>query len=131
MGIVIWVMMICYVAVPSRIVGVKTTHSTRDKLTATVVGGAVGGVICTPPYLLGRIGVLMLGSKVLFIPGVILLIIGVTLEAGTVGAVRTVKMSAKLVSRRNRADYKAPSGDTPYLDETGLPPFGRRRGAHR
>jgi len=73
----------------------------------------------------------MLRSKVFFIPGVILLIIGVTLEAGTVGAVRTVKMSAKLVSRRNRADYKAPSGDTPYLDETGLPPFGRRRGAHR
>ena len=117
MGIVIWVMMICYVALPSRIVGVKTTHSTRDKLTATVVGGAIGGVICTPPYLLGRIGLLMLGSKVLFIPGVILLIIGVTLEAGTVGAVRTVKMSAKLVSRRNRGDHKAPSGDTPYLDE--------------
>jgi preprotein translocase subunit SecY len=117
--------------VPSRIVGVKTTHSTRDKLTATVVGAAIGGVICTPPYLLARIGVLMLGSKVLFIPGVILLIIGVTLEAGTVGAVRTVKMSAKLVSRRNRAGDKAPSGDTPYLDETGLPPFGRRPRAHR
>ena len=100
-GIVIWVMMICYVAVPSRIVGIKSTHSRRDKLTATVAGGAVGGIICTPPYLLGRIGVLMLGSKVLFIPGVILLIIGVTLEAGAVGAVRTVKMSAKLVSRRN------------------------------
>ena len=131
MGIVIWVMMICYVAVPSRIVGVKTNYPERDKLTATVVGGAIGGVVCTPPYLLGRIGVLMLGSKVLFIPGVILLIIGGTLEAGTVGAVRTVKMSAKLVSRGNRADDKAPSGDTPDPDETGLPLFGRRRGAHR
>jgi len=131
MGIVIWAMMICYVAVPSRIVGVKTTHSTRDKLTATVVGGVIGGVICTPPYLLARIGVLMLGSKVLFVPGVILFITGVTLEAGAVGAVRTVKMSAKLVSKRDRADDKSPSGDTPYLDETGLPPFGRRHNAHR
>jgi hypothetical protein len=131
MGIVIWVMMICYVAVPSRIVGVKTTYSTRDKLTATMVGGVIGGVICTPPYLLARIGVLMLGSKVLFVPGVILLITGVTLEAGAVGAVRTVKMSAKLVSKRHRADDESPSGDTPYLDETGLPPFGRRHGAHR
>ena len=131
MGIVIGVMMICYVAVPARLIGIKTTHSRRDKLTATVVGGAVGGVICSPPYLLGRLGILMLGSRVLFVPGVILLIIGGTLEAGTVGAVRTVKMSAKLVSRGNRADDKAPSGDTPDPDETGLPLFGRRRGAHR
>ena len=131
MGIVIWVMMISYVAVPSRLIGIKSTRPRRDKLTATVVGGAIGGVICTPPYLLGRIGILMLGSKALFIPGVILLIIGGTLEAGTVGAVRTVKMSAKLVSRGNRADDKAPSGDTPDPDETGLPLFGRRRGAHR
>ena len=73
----------------------------------------------------------MLGSKVLFIPGVILLIIGGTLEAGTVGAVRTVKMSAKLVSGGNRADYKAPPGDNPHSDEAGLPFLGRRRGAHR
>lgn len=131
MSIVIWVLMICYVAVPSRLIGMKTTHSRRDKLTATVVGGAIGGVVCTPPYLLGRIGVLMLGSKVLFIPGVILLIIGGTLEAGTVGAVRTIKMSAKLVSGGNRADYKAPSGHNPHPDETGLPLLGRRRGAHR
>jgi hypothetical protein len=99
MSIVIGVMMICYVAVPSRLIGMKSTRSRRDKLTATVVGGTVGGLVCTPPYLLGRLGILMLGSKVLFIPGVILVIIGGTLEAGTVGAVRTVKMSAKLVSR--------------------------------
>jgi hypothetical protein len=131
MGIVIGVMMVCCVAVPSRLIGIKTTRSRRDKLTATVVGAAVGGVICTPPYLLGRIGVLMLGSKWLLIPGIILLIIGGTLEAGTVGAVKTVKMSAKLVSGGNRADYEAPSRDTPQPDETGLPLFGRRHGARR
>ena len=131
MSIVIGVMMICYVAVPSRIVGIKTDYPQRDKLTATVVGGVIGGVVCTPPYLLARLGILMLGSKWLFIPGVILLAVGGTLEVGTVGAVKTVKMSAKLVSRRNRAGYKAPSGDTPDPDETGLPLFGRRRGAHR
>jgi hypothetical protein len=114
MGIVIGAMMICYVAVPSRIVGVKTNVPQRDKLAATMVGGAVGGVVCTPPYLLGRLGILMLGSKVLFVPGVILLIIGGTLEAGTVGAVKTVKMSAKLVSRRRRrADPKVPSNPDP------------------
>jgi len=131
MSIVIGVMMICYVAVPSRIVGIKTDYPERDKLTATVVGGVIGGVVCTPPYLLGRLGVLMLGSKWLLIPGVILLAVGGTLEAGTVGAVKAVKMSAKLVSGRNRADYEAPSSDTPHPDETGLTLFGRRRGAHR
>jgi UPF0716 family protein affecting phage T7 exclusion len=123
MSIVIGVMMTCYVAVPSRLIGIKSTRSRRDKLTATVVGGAIGGVICTPPYLLGRLGVLMLGSKVLLIPGVILLIIGLTLEAGTVGAVKTVKMSAKLVSGHNRAGYAAPSGDDPHPDETGFTSF--------
>jgi hypothetical protein len=131
MGIVIWVMMICCVAVPSRLIGIKTTRSRRDKLTATVVGAAIGGVICTPPYLLGRIGILMLGSTWLLIPGIILLVIGGTLEAGAVGAVKTVKMSAKLVSGGNRADHKVPSGDNPHPDETGLPLLGRRHGAHR
>jgi len=32
LSIVIAVMMICYVAVPARLIGVKTTHSKRDKL---------------------------------------------------------------------------------------------------
>ncbi len=47
----------------------KTTHSKRDKLTLTAVGGAISAVVCTPPYALGRIGLLMLGSRALFIPG--------------------------------------------------------------
>jgi hypothetical protein len=102
LSIVIGVMMTCYVAVPSRLIGTKSTRPKSDKLTATVVAG----VVCTPPYLLGRFGLLMLGLKVLFIPGIILLIIGGTLEAGTVGAVRTVKMSAKLVSGGNRAERR-------------------------
>jgi hypothetical protein len=98
LSIVVGLMMVCYVAVPSRLIGFKPKQSRRDKLTATAVGGAVGAVICTPPYALGRIGLLMLGSHVLFILGVILLVVGFTLQAGATGAVKTVKMSAKLVS---------------------------------
>jgi hypothetical protein len=49
----------------------------------------------------------------------------VNLEAGAIGA---VKMTAKLISGRNRVGDKAPSGDNPHPDETGLPLFGRRRG---
>jgi hypothetical protein len=103
LSVVIGVMMVCYVAVPARLIGVTTTYSKRDKLTATAVGGAIGAVVCTPPYVLGRIGVIMLGSHTLFIPGCILIAIGLTLQAGATGAVKAVKMSAKLVSGRRPA----------------------------
>ena len=69
-------MMVCYVAVPARLIGVKPTLSKRDKLAATAVSAAVGAVVCTPPYLLGRIGLLMLESHVLFIPGIIVFAVG-------------------------------------------------------
>ena len=96
LSIVIGVMMVCYVAVPARLIGVKNTYSKRDKLTASAVGGAIGAVVCTPPYLLGRIGLIMLGSHTFFIPGIIVIAIGLTLQAGATGAVKAVKMSAKL-----------------------------------
>ena len=102
LGIVVGLMMVCYVAVPSRLIGMKPKQSKRDKLTATAVGGAVGAVICTPPYALGRVGLLMLGSHTLFVLGVILFTIGLTLQAGATGAVKAVKMSAKLVSGVDR-----------------------------
>ena len=77
-------------------------HSRRDKLTATAVGGAIGAVVCTPPYVLGRVGLLMLGSHTLFILGCVVIAIGLTLQAGATGAVKAVKMSAKLVSGSRR-----------------------------
>jgi hypothetical protein len=101
-------MMLTYVSVPARIVGVRPTGSRRDKLAAAVVGGALGALVCTPPYLLGRIGLLLLGSgRVLFALGVILLVFGFTLQAGATGAVKAVKMSAKL------AAGKVSAGDQP------------------
>jgi hypothetical protein len=38
----------------------------------------------------------MLGSKYLFIPGIVALTLGFTLQAGATGAVRAIKMSLKL-----------------------------------
>jgi hypothetical protein len=98
LSVVLGVMMVCYVAVPSRLIGVKPSSSRRDKLTASAVGGALGAVVCTPPYVLGRIGILMLGSKALLIPGIVVVAIAATLQAGATGAVKTVKMSAKLLA---------------------------------
>jgi hypothetical protein len=120
LSIVVGVMMICYVAVPSRLIGMKTSYGKRDKLAATAVGGAVGAVICTPPYVLGRVGLLMLGSHALyiFIPGVILFAVGLTLQAGATGAVKTVKMSAKLVSGRQVTDGQGPPGDAAHLSQS-------------
>ena len=78
----------------SRLIGVEKAGSKRDQLSATVIGGSIGAVVCTPPYVLGRVGVLMLGSHVLFVAGIIVLILAVTLQAGATGAVKAVKMSA-------------------------------------
>jgi hypothetical protein len=106
LGIVVGIMMVCYVAVPSRLIGMKAVVSKRDKLAASVVGGAIGAVVCTPPYVLGRVGLIMLASSthVIFVLGVIFFAVGLTLQAGATGAVKTVKMSAKLVSGRQLPD---------------------------
>jgi len=88
----------------------KTRYPRRDKLAASAVGGIVGAVVCTPPYLLGRLGLVMLGwSSTFFVIGVIVLAIGLTLQAGATGAVKTVKMTAKLVPTRVPS-HQAPAG---------------------
>jgi uncharacterized membrane protein len=98
LGIVVAVMMVTYVAVPARLIGVKSDRSRRDKLTATAVGGALGAVVCSPPYVLGRIGIILLGNRTLFFLGVILLIVAIPLQTGAVTATKAVKFSAKLVT---------------------------------
>jgi hypothetical protein len=113
LGAVVAIMMVTYVAVPSRLIGVpKSTLPRRDKITAAVVGGAIGAVVCTPPYLLGRIGLLMLGSSALVIPGVILLLVGLTLQAGATGSVKAVKLSATFVAARQPKE--STMGDTDH-----------------
>jgi hypothetical protein len=112
LGVVIGLMMVSYVAVPSSLIGVKATISRRDKLTASAVSGALGAAVSTPPYLLGRVGILMLGSSALFIPGIFFIVVGFTLQAGATGAVKAVKLSAHLVaggaSTRDAAVETAP-----------------------
>jgi hypothetical protein len=96
-GIVVGIMMLCYLSVPARMVGVTKIKSRRDSLATTAVGGAVGAVVCSPPYMIGRLGILMLGWRYLFWPGVLLIIIGAALQTGVTSAVKAVKFSAKLV----------------------------------
>ncbi|HEX4189183.1 MAG TPA: hypothetical protein VHY83_14920 [Solirubrobacteraceae bacterium] len=98
LGSVAGLLVVSYVAVPARLIGVSTRASRRDKFTHSLVGGALSATVCTPPYLLGRLGILMLGSSVLRIPGVIVLAVGATLHLGATSAVSAIKMGAALVS---------------------------------
>jgi hypothetical protein len=110
LGIVVGVMMVCYVAVPSRLIGSKPPkQSRRDKLATTAVGGALSATVCTPPYMLGRLGILALGSSavVVFILGLFALALGVTLQAGATGAVRAIKLSATLTAARRPGEATA------------------------
>jgi hypothetical protein len=104
LGTVLGIMMVCYVAVPARVVGVQTAKTTansglsgRDKLAAATVSGAFGAVLCAPAYLIARGGIVLLGSHDLFELGIALLVLGLILQAGVTGAVKAVKVSAKLL----------------------------------
>jgi hypothetical protein len=117
LGTVLAVMMVFYVAVPARIVGVRTAKPTdmqgrRDKLAATAVAGLVGAIICAPPYVISRVGEGLLGNASLFALGVALIVIGLTLEAGTTGAVKAIKVSAKLLAGQS-APAPDGAGDAP------------------
>jgi uncharacterized membrane protein len=98
LGIVVGVMMLTYVTVPARIVGIKPAGSPRDKLAATAIAGTVGAIVCSPAYIIGRIGILLLGSSTFFPLAVFLLVVGFALLAGATGAVKAIKMSAKLAA---------------------------------
>ena len=113
LGVVIGVMTICYVAVPARLIGMRTTHSTRDKLTASALTAVLSATVCTPPYVLGRIGILMLGSRVLLIPGIVFLTVGFALQAGATGAVRAIKLSATLTAGVGRVQTSPAEADIP------------------
>ena len=96
LGAVVAVMMVAYVAVPARLIGVKSERSRRDKLAASAVGGAIGAMVCAPPFLLGRVAILMLGSHTFFYLAIVLLALAVVLQTGATSSVKAIKMSAKL-----------------------------------
>ena len=109
LGIVVAVMMVAYVSVPARLIGVKSERSARDKLGATAVGGAIGAVICSPPYALGRVAILLLGSHTFRYLAILLLAVAVVLQTGATSSVKAIKMSAKLAVGRSTHDETSTS----------------------
>jgi hypothetical protein len=110
LSVVIGVMMIAYVAVPARLIGVDSgAVSRRDRLSASVVGTVLGAVVSAPAYVIGRVGLLMIGSPFLRFPGILLFIVGFTLQAGATSAVKAVKMGARLGRRDAAQDAEGAS----------------------
>jgi hypothetical protein len=130
LGIVVGLMMVSYVAVPARLIGAKPAHSKRDKLMTTLVGGALGVTVSFPPYVLGRIGLLMLGSRALLIPGIVLVALGATLQAGATGAVRAIKMSVSLTAGPPRpiSSQEGDVNDQPATEDPLTTARGERTG---
>jgi hypothetical protein len=121
---VLGVLMLCYVLVPSRLIGRKPRYSRRDKLLTTTLGGVLSATVCTPPYILGRIGLLMLGTKWLLIPAIVVLAVAATLQAGATGAVRAITMSVALVGPRQESEATAAASGAAESEEPAA--SGRR-----
>jgi hypothetical protein len=76
----------------------------------------MGAVVSAPPYILGRIAILMLGTQLLLIPGVVLLTFAAVLQAGATGAVKAVKMSTSLAAPRSEIRSEHASSETKQIE---------------
>jgi hypothetical protein len=52
--------------------------------------------VCTPPFALGRLAIIMLGSHTFRYLAIVLLLTAVVLQTGATSSVKAIKMSAKL-----------------------------------
>jgi hypothetical protein len=119
LSVVVGVMMLAYVAVPARLAGIKSDRSRRDKLGATAVGGAIGAVVCSPPYALGRVAIILLGSHTFRVLAVFMLIVAIVLQTGATTATKAIKFSAKLITGDESAGKLSPT-DGGSVTESGM-----------
>ena len=110
LGIVVAIMMVSYVADPVSADRDEDHVRKRRQVEGDRRRGFLGAVVCAPPYVLGRIGLLMLGSHTLFFLGIVFVSVGLVLEAGATSAVKAIKMSAKLVAGQPVANASIQQG---------------------
>ena len=103
LGVSVGLLMVVYLSLPSRLLRLDVRRPRRDRVAASAIGATLSLIVTAPFYILSRIGLLMLGSTVLAIPGYLLLTLGVVFQAGGVGAVRAIRMSSALVDVRRGA----------------------------
>lgn len=94
---VLTVMVISYVAVPARIIGVKSRRLPRkEAIGRAAAGGTLSAVAMAPGYLLGRVGLILLGLQHFHLLGFVMLSIGTALYAAGMSSVKAVKLTMKL-----------------------------------
>jgi hypothetical protein len=97
LGGVLALMLINFVAVPARIIGLRRQRQPpRQAVGSWLAGGALSAVAMGPGFLLDRIGLILLGVSGLQVLGFVLLSIGTALYAAGMSSVRAVKLSMKL-----------------------------------
>ena len=91
------VMLVSFVVVPARIIGVKKQKlPPKQALGRLTVGSALSAVAMTPGFVLDRLGLVLLGVPGFHVVGFILLSVGTALYAAGMSSVRVVKLSMKL-----------------------------------
>jgi hypothetical protein len=106
LSVVIAVMMITFVAIPARLIGVKKQKlPPKEAIGRAAAGGALSAVVMSPGFVLGRIGLILLGIGGAHVLGFILLSIGAALYAAGMSSVKVVTLSMKLTP--------APAGNVP------------------
>jgi hypothetical protein len=94
---VLGVMLISFVAVPARIIGVRKQRlPAREAVGRIAISGTVSAVAMTPGFLLDRIGLILLGLQHFHIIGFAMLSIGTALYAAGMSSVKAVKLTMKL-----------------------------------
>ena len=97
LSVVLGVMLISFVAVPARIIGVKTQKlPPKEALGRVAVSATLSAVIMTPGFLLDRLGLILLGLDHFHIIGFAMLSIGTALYAAGMSSVKAVKLTMKL-----------------------------------
>jgi hypothetical protein len=90
-------MLISFVVVPARILGVKKHKEGAKAIVGRwTVGGALSAIAMTPGFLLDRVGIILLGIPGLHLVGLVLLSIGTALYAAGMSSVKAVELSMKL-----------------------------------
>ena len=66
-------------------------------------------MVCSPPYALGRVALLMIGSHTFRYLAIFLLAVAIILQTGATSAVKAIKMSAKLAVGKRPDDEDVPA----------------------
>ncbi len=96
MGVVLLVMMVTFVSIPAQFIGAQTAKvSLQEKISGAAASGAMSAVLTSPGFVFNRVGLLLAGTAVLRIPGVILFSIGIALQAAATSGAKAVKLGTK------------------------------------